>query len=933
MKCKVCGYEFDSNREYCPMCGSKIPAETRRKEEEEMSWNTYDFPKPKKLEDIEMHWPSLNPRADGAVSAMKQDATEGFIRTPVRETPKPETPMPDPWASVQQDFPKAAQPVPEAPSFTVPAPQAAPPQPEPAPAPQPAGPQVQTPQPQQTFQTPPFTQGAWQMPQMQPEPTWTPYGVQTPPQPQVQIPPISPAYAPTTFTQQYGAQYSQAQYTQPQTAWTIPPQPQPGQQVYVTQPAQPVYIQPQPPVVPVYQAVTPPYPQQPAPAPAPAPAPVQPAPAPAPVPEPAPVAQPEPAPAPAPAPAPVEEPKVEIKEEPKEEPKAEPKERILEEHIVATTEEPSEEIPKCESPLETSIFAETQTDLEPDENGRLPERFFTFNKKNEEFQQLLNQEYERLRNLHGGDLDDLSRTSIYRKDTFQPTPAQDFFHNNDISTDLSEFEKMLMESTKDAEGDETLAINRDRIKGAALSAEELIDPLPTKAGDTHPLGEAPAPAPAAEPEPEPVPQTPEEAAKSEHRKRMEAMAKAREAYFASLRTMTAEMKAVKDAEFKAQLEKEARISHEPFVREAVPEKTAEQIAAEKAEEAKKAAEREAAERAAAIEQAKAEMKAAQEAQEKELGLDALDEVVSRQPETAEEPEEKPEKTPVESPAEEPKGDTKEIPVKAQPERDKTEVLGEILDDVEEETEKKEKREHSHWFLKFLLALLIVAGAAEGGTIALRHYAPDSPASIITTGIEQNVIQFVQSSFDQIKAKFQKDEPEETVPEGEPQGEEGPAFVLSDLIAENNKNIEEVVENLAIGYDSQRSYDVPGLAAAQLVTDTAEKTAVCKTLIGYNSAWIDFINGTSQDCLNFLKADGTAYRSAVTFDKIGQITEVFKKLEIGEIRKTEGAYFAFAGETIEVTQDEATAQSSGFMVYELVPVGEELKIKDYYNITN
>ncbi|MBQ2218449.1 MAG: hypothetical protein II418_05845, partial [Firmicutes bacterium] len=77
----------------------------------------------------------------------------------------------------------------------------------------------------------------------------------------------------------------------------------------------------------------------------------------------------------------------------------------------------------------------------------------------------------------------------------------------------------------------------------------------------------------------------------------------------------------------------------------------------------------------------------------------------------------------------------------------------------------------------------------------------------------------------------------------------------------------------------------------------------------------------------------AYRSAVTFDKIGQITEVFNKLEIGEIRKTEDAYFAFAGETIEVTQDEATAQSSGFMVYELVPVGEELKIKDYYNITN
>ena len=37
--------------------------------------------------------------------------------------------------------------------------------------------------------------------------------------------------------------------------------------------------------------------------------------------------------------------------------------------------------------------------------------------------------------------------------------------------------------------------------------------------------------------------------------------------------------------------------------------------------------------------------------------------------------------------------------------------------------------------------------------------------------------------------------------------------------------------------------------------------------------------------------------------------------------------------VEEVQDETTQQSSGYMVYEMVPVGEELKIKDYYNITN
>ena len=97
MKCKVCGYEFDSNRAYCPMCGSKVPEEIRQKAEEEMSWNTYDFPKPKKPEDIEMHWPSMNP-GGASVSGMNRDASEGFVQTKApaqAEAPKKaEEPMP-----------------------------------------------------------------------------------------------------------------------------------------------------------------------------------------------------------------------------------------------------------------------------------------------------------------------------------------------------------------------------------------------------------------------------------------------------------------------------------------------------------------------------------------------------------------------------------------------------------------------------------------------------------------------------------------------------------------------------------------------------------------------------------------------------------------------------------------------------------------------
>ncbi|MBQ2094734.1 MAG: hypothetical protein II474_02420, partial [Firmicutes bacterium] len=350
-----------------------------------------------------------------------------------------------------------------------------------------------------------------------------------------------------------------------------------------------------------------------------------------------------------------------------------------------------------------------------------------------------------------------------------------------------------------------------------------------------------------------------------------------------------------------------------------------------------AAEKEAAERAAAIEKAKAEMQAALDAQEKENEPAAPAEPEQAEPEVHQQPEQ-----PAEAPAdEEPKSPEEALMddlnvashEPAEPVREKTEVLEEILDDVAEETKRKEDRERSHWFLKFLLALIIVAAAAEGGTIALRQFAPESPASVITTGIEQQVIQYVETGIDKIKGLFNKQD-EQPAPQGgtEQQGEDT-AFVLSGIIAENNRNIEAVVENLGIGYDPERVYDITGLDVSELVTDGTEKTAVCKTLIGYNSSWVDYVSGTSQECLNYLKADGAAYRSAVTFDRVGQIAERFVKLQIGEIRKTADSYFVFAGESIEVTEGDETFPSDGFMVYEMVPVGEELKIKDYYDITN
>jgi len=75
MKCRLCGYELNSDKTYCPMCGTKVKETPKVSSvaNTEIAWNTKDFPKPKQLEDIDMRW-------DGEFdSYMTKDASEGYV--------------------------------------------------------------------------------------------------------------------------------------------------------------------------------------------------------------------------------------------------------------------------------------------------------------------------------------------------------------------------------------------------------------------------------------------------------------------------------------------------------------------------------------------------------------------------------------------------------------------------------------------------------------------------------------------------------------------------------------------------------------------------------------------------------------------------------------------------------------------------------------
>ena len=193
MKCKVCGRELDPTKSYCDKCGSPVDL-SDSKDTGEFSWNTLDFPKPKKPKDIEMSWPDMNRKGN----YMSGDATEGFVPSAGGFTsPQPraaETPKPQP--AVQN-----VQPGVQAQSFVPPQGFA-----------QPQGfvHQVQQPvqQPQMSWTMP---MNAWSVPSQQQVAVPQPYGVSQPvqgfvqPQPAVPVQQsfVSPQTAPQSFHENF----------------------------------------------------------------------------------------------------------------------------------------------------------------------------------------------------------------------------------------------------------------------------------------------------------------------------------------------------------------------------------------------------------------------------------------------------------------------------------------------------------------------------------------------------------------------------------------------------------------------------------------------------------------------------------------------------------------------------------------------------------
>lgn len=104
--------------------------------------------------------------------------------------------------------------------------------------------------------------------------------------------------------------------------------------------------------------------------------------------------------------------------------------------------------------------------------------------------------------------------------------------------------------------------------------------------------------------------------------------------------------------------------------------------------------------------------------------------------------------------------------------------------------------------------------------------------------------------------------------------------------------------------------------------------VVKAIIQFDSSWIDYVNGENEATLGILKGGSLAYENAKNYSKVGQVDKKFDFLKIGEIRQNGETFCIWVHEAISTTENGSASTAEYKWVYQLEPVEGQMKIVNY-----
>ncbi|MDD2215841.1 MAG: hypothetical protein PHE41_04640, partial [Eubacteriales bacterium] len=282
-----------------------------------------------------------------------------------------------------------------------------------------------------------------------------------------------------------------------------------------------------------------------------------------------------------------------------------------------------------------------------------------------------------------------------------------------------------------------------------------------------------------------------------------------------------------------------------------------------------------------------------------------------------------------------------------------------FDKEEGEETDSEKKEKKGCIGKFILILIILILIAEIASLGIKYFWPESQAAAVVTDSQVKIVNTLTNWKDGIVRFFKgiggvddpaiengvdgKDDPEAEPVDVSLEGQEEDEPIPVDLISsqmEHNKNIETIRANDTLVYIPDRDYKVADINSSKPIESNIWMTAndgkamyfdqeIVGTLIAFDSQWIDYVNGESDQVIHLTQKGSKAYRNVTTFSKTGKVKQTFTLLEIGEIRKGENGYYIWTYEEIEEVSGGKTYNKTYHWIYQMKPIDDEMKIINYF----
>ncbi|WP_312093384.1 zinc ribbon domain-containing protein [Aminipila sp.] len=259
----------------------------------------------------------------------------------------------------------------------------------------------------------------------------------------------------------------------------------------------------------------------------------------------------------------------------------------------------------------------------------------------------------------------------------------------------------------------------------------------------------------------------------------------------------------------------------------------------------------------------------------------------------------------------------------------------------------EKQEKKWSPMAIALAIIIALLVFEIAILGIKYFLPESSAAGFINDKLGVAVNWVDSFKDGQTPEEQKEDnkdKEDTKEASAPaQPDPTPNSDKSALIAEAlayNANIKSITADDSLVYMEQKDYGDRNINNSKTIEnniwyqDENGNTVyydkeIVKTIIQFDSSWIDYVNKKDASVLEFTKEGSPASQNAKKSKLVGKVTETFDSLKIGEIRQgAERGFYIWVYESITINQSGTDSTNNYNYVYYLEPVEKQMKIVSY-----